>query len=87
MNSSASKYLNNSHLALLQQSQRQLADLIPEMDRAEQCGIDCTDFRNGHTFIQDKVATYLATYFPDTLVANPGDRVPREGDPGATGGA
>jgi len=78
MNGSASKYLDSSHLAVLRQAQRALADLIPEMDKAEQCGVDCTEFRNGHAFIRDKVDQYISTYFPGPFDPASGPPVPRE---------
>lgn len=33
------------HFDLLKDAQRKLADLLPLMDKAERCGIECAQFR------------------------------------------
>jgi hypothetical protein len=37
--------LSPEDIAGVQQSQRELTDLLTELDRAEECGVDCQQFR------------------------------------------
>lgn len=47
-------------------SERALHDLLPEMDAAQDCGIDCQAYREIHAQAMEKIAK-LKTYYAPTL--------------------
>jgi predicted DNA-binding protein (UPF0251 family) len=63
--------LSAERVAQLRQAQRQLHDILPEMDAAEQCGIECQQFRSLVQEAQNKI-TNLLTHFGTPGHSNPG---------------
>jgi len=51
-------------IAELRAKQRELHDLLPEMDAAEQCGIDCTMLRSIRDDAFDKINKLIQYYGP-----------------------
>jgi hypothetical protein len=58
-------YLSQAHIDALKQAERDLHDLLPEIDRAEACGIDCSDIRQGFEFLKQRITQYLSHYGSD----------------------
>jgi len=56
--------LNADHYDKLVAAQRQYHDLLPEMDRAEKCGVDCQHQRAMAKKHFDAISNLLAEYFP-----------------------
>lgn len=67
-NTANSNLLDSGHLELLRKTQRQLNDLLPLMDAAEACGVDCDQYRNGHAYLAARTQQYLERFFPDEYV-------------------
>lgn len=71
--------LNSGHRDMLIEAQRRLADVLPEIDKAEACGIDCGEFRQGHQYLADRVGRFLNTYFPGTNASGGSTGIPTSG--------
>lgn len=56
-----------THYNLLMQGQRALADVLPLIDKAEACGLDCSEYRSGHAYMQDRITRYINTFFPNQV--------------------
>lgn len=71
--------LRPEHFDLLSKAARDLHDIIPEIEKAELCGVDCQEFRSGHAYLSDRVSKFLSIYFPHggNPAVDPG--VPRTG--------
>jgi hypothetical protein len=54
--------LTPERIQQLKQAQRNLHDLLPEFDAAEQCGIECQQFRQMAGEAQDKIKALLTNY-------------------------
>lgn len=67
----------SSHYQMLINAQRTLNDALPKIDKAEECGIDCTEYRQGHAYLADQVERYLRAYFPDQIVPPDGTGISR----------
>jgi hypothetical protein len=67
---------SEQHYNLLMQGQRALNDVLPLVDKAEACGLDCSEYRSGHAFMQDRIGRYLRTFFPDQITPKSGTGVP-----------
>lgn len=50
------KVFTRQQLELLKKSQRELHDLLPEIDKAEDCGIECSAFREIAHRLSDQLA-------------------------------
>lgn len=75
-----STFPDNSHLQMLMNAREHLAAAIPVLDAAESCGVDCTEYRQGHAELSRRVETYLGMLFPDSVKPGPqegGQNVPR----------
>lgn len=51
-------------VASLQQSQRELTDLLTEIDKAESCGIDCQLYRQTHSEAMERIDALLTNFGP-----------------------
>ena len=49
----------------LKQRQRELHDILPEINALEQCGADCTIPMQQYGIAQDRIAKLLALFGPD----------------------
>lgn len=49
-------------IASLQQSQRELIDILPEIDNAEACGVECQEYRRIHSEAMDRIEQLLARF-------------------------
>jgi hypothetical protein len=74
--STASSPLTLGHRDMLIESQRRLQNVLPEIDKAESCGIDCSEFRQGHAYLSETVGRYLDTYFPHAAASGLGGGPP-----------
>ena len=52
------------HVAGLHQSQRELTDLLPELDKAEECGIDCQLYRQSLQEALEQANNLLKNFGP-----------------------
>lgn len=75
--SSGQSYLNSGHHELLRKAQRDLSEMIPLMDAAEECGVDCQQYREGHAYISGRINDFLRVFFPDQVVPPDGSGLPR----------
>ena len=48
----------------LQEAERQLEAALPELDKAEQCGIECTTLRQTAVALRERIAALRKSY-PD----------------------
>lgn len=54
--------LTPERVAELRTAQRNLHDILPEIDRAESCGIECDSYRTMVEQAHEKVTQLLSTY-------------------------
>lgn len=71
--------LNSNHLDLLRSAQRSLNEALPLIDRAEACGLDCQEYRQGHAALSDRVARYITHFFPGQIVGQGAGPVRHDG--------
>lgn len=71
--------LNSGHRDMLIEAQRRLSNVLPEIDKAEACGVDCAEFRQGHAYLADRVGRYLNTYFPNAVSSAGSTGIPISG--------
>lgn len=63
---------SQEHYTLLQRGAKALSDAIPILDMAEECGVDCSDYRVGHAELGNRINKYISTFFPNqALPASP----------------
>jgi ribosome assembly protein YihI (activator of Der GTPase) len=55
------------HLGLLE-AQRQLTDILPEIDKAEECGIDCQAYRSQHADALQQITNILKNFGPKSAL-------------------
>ena len=65
-----------AHYEMLTRAQRTLHEVAPKIAKAESCGIDCQEFREGHQYLSDTVHRFLGVYFPDALQPPTGTGLP-----------
>lgn len=56
--------LPSEHVAKLKQVQRDLHDILGEFDKADECGIDCQEFRRMHGEAVAAAGNILKHYGP-----------------------
>lgn len=56
---------SSAHLELIRKGQQSLADALPIIDAAEACGVDCTEYRQGHAELSRRLALYQSRFFPN----------------------
>jgi hypothetical protein len=76
--------LGPEHYDLIVQARDALARLLPEIDRAEQCGVDCGDIKAGRQYLADRAEKFLNAYFPNAGIPGQRNPVPREPTPEGT---
>lgn len=62
---------STAHLDALRAGQSSLNNVLPLLDKAEACGLDCTEYRQGQATLRGRIDAYLREFFPDQIV--PGD--------------
>lgn len=61
----ATKYrLPSEKVTELQAAQRALHDILDEFTTAEECGVDCTEYRRLQREAHDRISKILANYGP-----------------------
>ena len=58
--------LSKENYAGLLQSERLLHDILPEMDKAEECGIECQEFRRVHAEAMQRIEAMKRNYGPNS---------------------
>ena len=53
-----------------------LAGLVPLMDKAERCGINCGDFRQGHGYMKEQCDNFIREFYPDQVLPPSGSGLP-----------
>jgi len=53
-------------VASLQQAQRDLQSILPDIDGAEACGIECQQYRQTHQEAMDRIEQLLTHFGPNT---------------------
>lgn len=63
----------NSHYRLpgmeyakLLETERELHDILPEMDKAEECGIECQEYRRLHREAMERIEKIKINFGPDS---------------------
>ena len=56
--------LTQEQVIALQTAQRELHDIIPEIDKAEQCGIDCQLYRQLQQEATDRISKMIEHFGP-----------------------
>lgn len=51
-------------VAKLKEAQRQLHDVLPEIDKAEECGVECQHYRELHAEVGRRLAAILDKFGP-----------------------
>lgn len=51
-------------VASLQQAQRDLQDILPDIEGAESCGIDCQQYRQTHSEAMERIEALLTNFGP-----------------------
>ena len=46
----------------LREAQRELLDILPEFDKATECGIECSELREAHREATEKIEALLKHY-------------------------
>lgn len=75
--SSSDSFPTPVHYEMLLRAQRSLADVSPKIAKAEACGIDCRQYKEGHAYLSDTVARFIREYFPDQIQPPTGTGLPR----------
>ena len=57
--------LNDGQIKAVKDGLRKLHDLVEDYDKAEKCGVDCSEFREFHTELEKQLTAILAE-FDDT---------------------
>lgn len=58
--------LPDEMVSRLREHQRNINDLQEELDKAEFCGVDCTQLRAASAEANERMSRLLANYGPDT---------------------
>lgn len=58
--------LAKDDLAKLITAERELHDLLPEMDKGEECGIDCQEFRRVHAEAMERITALKKNFGPNS---------------------
>lgn len=61
-------------------SKRILNSLVPMMDKAERCGIDCQQFRQGHGYMNEQADNILREFYPNQVLPPTGSGIPSTGE-------
>lgn len=66
-----------AHAELAAQGERPLAKAAELISKGERCGLDCTQFREGYTYIRSFLDNFKREFFPDQIVPPDGSGYPR----------
>lgn len=80
MNVSGASFPTPAHYEMLIRAKRSLSDVAPLISKAEACGVDCQEFREGHAYLSGTIDRFLNQYFPDQLQPPTGTGIPTRGD-------
>lgn len=58
---------SSAHYNMLMHGMRSLNEVTPLISKAEACGMDCTEYRQGHAYLQDTISRFLHEFFPDQI--------------------
>ena len=58
--------LGKEDMAKLTTAERDLHDILPEMDKAEECGIDCQEFRRMHGEAMSSIEALKRNFGPNS---------------------
>lgn len=58
--------LTNEQHASLIKAERDLHDVLPDMDKAEECGIDCQEFRRLHGEAMERIEALKRNFGPNS---------------------
>jgi hypothetical protein len=61
---------------MLMRGKRALNNVAPLIGKAEECGMDCSQYREAHGYLNDQMDAFIRTFFPDQITPGPGDGVP-----------
>lgn len=68
------------HLEMIMRGERGLNDVEPKIAKAEACGIDCREYRQGLNDLRAALSAFRRQFFADTLVPPSGTGVPTHGE-------
>lgn len=66
---------NRSHYEMLMRGQRALNDAGPLIAKAEACGVDCAEYKQGFAYLSDTIAAFIREFFPNQIVPPSGSGV------------
>lgn len=75
--SSNASFPTPAHYEMLTRAQRSLADVVPIIAKAEACGVDCQQFREGHAYLSDTITRFIREFYPDAIRPPTGTGIPQ----------
>ena len=72
-----SSFPSSIHRDILRKGQQSLNDVLPLIDVAEACGVDCQEYKQGEASLRNRINTYLTMFFPDQIIPGTPAGVPR----------
>jgi hypothetical protein len=63
----ATSFPTDQHYAMLCRGEECLSHVLPIIDQAKACGMDCGEFLAGYEYIKDRLSRYRAAFFPDKV--------------------
>lgn len=79
-NSYGSTFPTPGHYEMLIRGERALNNVQPLIAKAEACGVDCAQFRDGHAGMQQFFAAVRQQFWPDAVIPPSGANVPHASD-------
>lgn len=79
-NSYANIFPSTGHYEMLIRGERALNNVEPLISKAEACGVDCAQFREGHAGMREFFAAVRREFWPDAVVPPSGSGVSHVGD-------
>jgi hypothetical protein len=64
---------NRNHYEQVLNAERKLHDLLPVLDKAENCGIDCGQFRDLHQYLSQQLSALKREFMTPPPQAPPGE--------------
>ena len=58
--------LSNEDYASILQAERQLHDILPDIDNAEECGVECQEYRRVHAEYMQQIEKLKAKFGPQS---------------------
>jgi hypothetical protein len=53
---------------MLMRARRGLADVPTKIAKAEACGVDCQEYKQGYAYLSGTIDAYLREFFPGQIV-------------------